>query len=89
MIDLCLKTHTFVLYYTLFSNNVLSVGCVNELCNHFLFLKNQQPDHLLDDAESAGRKLGNDRAEKESYLFRSLLDGNALVTFGSDWPVSM
>ncbi|KAF7836219.1 protein LONG AFTER FAR-RED 3 [Senna tora] len=47
-----------------------------------------QPDHLLDDANSAGRKLGKDRAEKESYLFQSLLNGNALVAFGSDWPVA-
>ncbi|KAK4253181.1 hypothetical protein QN277_010777 [Acacia crassicarpa] len=47
-----------------------------------------QPDHILDDAESAGRKLGKDRAEKESYLFKSLLDGNALVAMGSDWPVA-
>ncbi|XP_054813429.1 protein LONG AFTER FAR-RED 3-like [Prosopis cineraria] len=47
-----------------------------------------QPDHILDDAESAGRKLGKDRAERESYLFKSLLDGNALLAFGSDWPVA-
>ncbi|KAI9075512.1 hypothetical protein K1719_042523 [Acacia pycnantha] len=47
-----------------------------------------QPDQILDDAESAGRKLGKDRAEKESYLFKSLLDGNALVAMGSDWPVA-
>lgn len=46
-----------------------------------------QPDQLLDDAESASKKLGKDRAEKESYLFRSLLDSNALLAFGSDWPV--
>jgi len=43
----------------------------------------------LDDADTAGKKLGNDRAEKESYLFKSLLDSNALVAFGSDWPVSI
>lgn len=48
----------------------------------------QQPDHLLDDADSAGKKLGKDRAQRESYLFKSLLDANALVAFGSDWPVS-
>lgn len=48
-----------------------------------------QPDQLLDDADTAGKKLGNDRAEKESYLFKSLLDSNALVAFGSDWPVSI
>ncbi|XP_027343875.1 protein LONG AFTER FAR-RED 3-like [Abrus precatorius] len=47
-----------------------------------------QPDHLLDDADSASKKLGKDRAERESYLFKSLLDANALVAFGSDWPVA-
>lgn len=47
-----------------------------------------QPDHLLDDADTAPKKLGFDRAEKESYLFHSLLNGNALVAFGSDWPVA-
>ncbi|KAJ7949348.1 Amidohydrolase [Quillaja saponaria] len=47
-----------------------------------------QPDHLLDDADSAIRKLGMDRAVKESYLFGSLLAGNALLAFGSDWPVA-
>ncbi|KAL0725567.1 hypothetical protein Bca4012_040166 [Brassica carinata] len=47
-----------------------------------------QPDHLLDDADTAPKKLGFDRAEKESYLFESLLNGNALVAFGSDWPVA-
>ncbi|KAJ1413519.1 Metal-dependent hydrolase [Sesbania bispinosa] len=46
-----------------------------------------QPDQLLDDADSASKKLGKDRAEKESYLFQSLLENNALVAFGSDWPV--
>lgn len=46
-----------------------------------------QPDQLLYDADSASKKLGKDRAERESYLFKSLLDANALVAFGSDWPV--
>ncbi|KAG4947362.1 hypothetical protein JHK87_043369 [Glycine soja] len=46
-----------------------------------------KPDQLLDDADSTSKKLGKDRAEKESYLFRSLLNNNALVAFGSDWPV--
>lgn len=46
-----------------------------------------QPDHLLDDADSAIRKLGFDRAHKGSYLFWSLLSSNALLALGSDWPV--
>lgn len=47
-----------------------------------------QPDHLLDDANSAGKKIGIERAERSSYLFRSLLAGGAHLAFGSDWPVS-
>ncbi|XAR63532.1 hypothetical protein NMG60_11023496 [Bertholletia excelsa] len=47
-----------------------------------------QPDHLLDDADTAIRKLGRERAKKESYLFQSLLTGKALLAFGSDWPVA-
>ncbi|PIA48130.1 hypothetical protein AQUCO_01400604v1 [Aquilegia coerulea] len=47
-----------------------------------------QPEHLLDDAGSVAKKLGADRADKESYLFGSLLANNAQLAFGSDWPVA-
>ncbi|XP_031475342.1 protein LONG AFTER FAR-RED 3 isoform X2 [Nymphaea colorata] len=47
-----------------------------------------QPQHLLDDADAAIKKLGHDRALKESYLFQSLLKSNARLAFGSDWPVA-
>ncbi|QCD85624.1 Metal-dependent hydrolase [Vigna unguiculata] len=50
-------------------------------------IASMQPDQLLDDADSTSKKLGKDRADTESYLFRSLLNNNALVAFGSDWPV--
>lgn len=63
--------------------------CLSKVLWRFLFTIHQQPDHLLDDADSAIKKLGKDRAEKESFLFRSLLENNALVAFGSDWPVSI
>ncbi|KAJ0046597.1 hypothetical protein Pint_05263 [Pistacia integerrima] len=46
------------------------------------------PQHLLDDADSAIKKLGMDRAQKGSYLFGSLLAGNAQLALGSDWPVA-
>ncbi|KAH7860098.1 hypothetical protein Vadar_009293 [Vaccinium darrowii] len=46
-----------------------------------------QPDHLLDDADSAIRKLGVERAQRGSYLFRSLLALGGKLSFGSDWPV--
>ncbi|KAJ8755909.1 hypothetical protein K2173_024454 [Erythroxylum novogranatense] len=47
-----------------------------------------QPQHLLDDADSAEKKLGLDRALGESYLFDSLLASNAQLALGSDWPVA-
>ncbi|XP_073139159.1 protein LONG AFTER FAR-RED 3 isoform X2 [Henckelia pumila] len=47
-----------------------------------------QPDHLLDDADSARKKLGVDRANGGSYLFHSLLAGNGQLALGSDWPVA-
>ncbi|RZC82740.1 hypothetical protein C5167_045527 [Papaver somniferum] len=46
-----------------------------------------QPDHLLDDAGSAEKKLGLERAVTGSYMFGSLLAGNTILAFGSDWPV--
>lgn len=47
-----------------------------------------QPDHLHDDADSAAKKLGVDRAQQGSYLFHSLLASNARLALGSDWPVA-
>ncbi|XP_022967005.1 uncharacterized protein LOC111466536 [Cucurbita maxima] len=47
-----------------------------------------QPEHLLDDAESATNKLGAQRAQKESFLFRSLLTCKACLAFGSDCPIA-
>lgn len=47
-----------------------------------------QPDHILDDAISAEKKIGKARAQKGSYLFKSLLLGGAKLAFGSDWPVA-
>lgn len=42
---------------------------------------------MLDDADSAFKKLGMDRAQHGAYLFRSLQENNAILAFGSDWPV--
>lgn len=39
------------------------------------------------DADSAIKKLGRERAQRGSYLFKSLLSGNAQLALGSDWPV--
>ncbi|PKU86146.1 hypothetical protein MA16_Dca001977 [Dendrobium catenatum] len=56
------------------------------VCPILLSLVN--PDHILDDASSAEKKIGKARAQKGSYLFRSLLTGGAKLAFGSDWPVA-
>ncbi|KAI5067200.1 hypothetical protein GOP47_0017728 [Adiantum capillus-veneris] len=50
-------------------------------------IASMQPQHLLDDASFASKKLGEERALKESYLFKSLLTRNTTLAFGSDWPV--
>ncbi|KAJ0978800.1 hypothetical protein J5N97_014274 [Dioscorea zingiberensis] len=47
-----------------------------------------EPDHLLDDADSAEKKIGAIRAQTGSYMFQSLLSSGTLIAFGSDWPVS-
>lgn len=55
----------------------------------YLNITSQQPEHLLDDADSAEKKLGVERAQRGSFLFQSLLTCNAVLAFGSDWPVSI
>jgi predicted amidohydrolase YtcJ len=45
-----------------------------------------QPAHLITDWRVADRHWGADRA-RTTYAFRSLLDGGAVLAFGSDAPV--
>lgn len=78
--------------YCFCSGDVNSISFVLPSAFQRLFLTSRhtlskQPDHLLDDADSAVKKLGKDRADKGSYLFRSLLERKTTVAFGSDWPV--
>jgi predicted amidohydrolase YtcJ len=47
-----------------------------------------QPEHMLDDAYPAMRKLGEERAQQSSYLFNSLLGNGTHLALGSDWTVS-
>jgi predicted amidohydrolase YtcJ len=49
-------------------------------------IPSMQPYHAIDDGRWAGRRLGSPRV-RESYVFRSLLDANARLAFGSDWDV--
>jgi hypothetical protein len=46
-----------------------------------------QPYHVADDGRWAEGRIGAKRCES-SYAFRSLLDANAVLAFGSDWPVA-
>uniref|UniRef100_A0A0D6R1A8 Amidohydrolase 3 domain-containing protein n=2 Tax=Araucaria cunninghamii TaxID=56994 RepID=A0A0D6R1A8_ARACU len=65
----------------------LAAGAVDRFGANDL-IASVQPQHLLDDAASAVKKLGERRAVQESYLFNSLLSRNARLAFGSDWPVA-
>jgi predicted amidohydrolase YtcJ len=47
-----------------------------------------QPEHMLDDAYPAMRKLGEERAQQGSFLFNSLLGNGTHLALGSDWTVS-
>jgi predicted amidohydrolase YtcJ len=46
-----------------------------------------QPYHAIDDGRWAERLIGPERI-KGTYAFRSLLDADATVVFGSDWSVA-
>ena len=46
-----------------------------------------QPYHAIDDGRWADKVIGPERA-KGTYAFRSLLDGEASLAFGSDWFVA-
>ena len=46
-----------------------------------------QPPHLIDDGQWAEKRLGPERV-RTSYVFRTLLDTNAPLAFGSDWSVA-
>jgi predicted amidohydrolase YtcJ len=50
-------------------------------------IASMQPYHAIDDGRWAERVIGPERA-KGTYAFRSLLDANATLAFGSDWFVA-
>jgi predicted amidohydrolase YtcJ len=50
-------------------------------------IASMQGIHTISDAPWIPAKLGQERAEAESYLFRSLWDSGAIVTNGTDTPV--
>ncbi len=50
-------------------------------------IASMQPYHAIDDGRWAEEYLGSERI-KTTYAFRSLLDADAKVVFGSDWAVA-
>jgi predicted amidohydrolase YtcJ len=46
-----------------------------------------QPYHAIDDGKWAAKRLDSARLRR-TYVFKSLLETNANLTFGSDWPVA-
>jgi len=46
-----------------------------------------QPFHAIDDGKWAAKRLDTPRL-KRTYMFKSLLESKANLTFGSDWPVA-
>ncbi|NJB36457.1 amidohydrolase [Croceivirga sp. JEA036] len=50
-------------------------------------IASMQPYHAIDDGRWAEELIGKERA-KTTYAFNSLLQANALLAFGSDWPVA-
>ncbi|MDA0987362.1 MAG: amidohydrolase [Bacteroidetes bacterium] len=50
-------------------------------------IASMQPYHAIDDGRWAAKRIGNKRIN-EAYIFKSILDENITLTFGSDWPVA-
>lgn len=50
-------------------------------------IPSMQPYHAIDDGRWAEKRIGPERI-KQTYVFKSLFDANARVTFGSDAPVA-
>ena len=50
-------------------------------------IPSMQPYHAIDDGRWAAKRIGPERI-KTTYAFRSLLDNDARLMFGSDWTVA-
>jgi predicted amidohydrolase YtcJ len=50
-------------------------------------IASMQPYHAIDDGRWAEKKIGKERA-KFTYAFKSFLDADVLLAFGSDWTVA-
>ena len=59
---------------------------ITRIADHGI-IPSMQPYHAIDDGRWAESVIGHDRA-RTTYAFRSLLEADALLTFGSDWSVA-
>ncbi|HXI25197.1 MAG TPA: amidohydrolase [Pyrinomonadaceae bacterium] len=50
-------------------------------------IASMQPSHAIDDGRWAEKRIGSERA-KMTYAFRSLLDSQTTLAFGTDWTVA-
>ncbi len=64
----------------------LSLSAVNRFSSENI-IPSMQPYHLYDDASWAHKRIRKDLLAR-TYVFRSLMDGGANLTFGSDWTVA-
>ncbi len=52
---------------------------------HLGVIAEVQPYHAIDDMRWMEERIGHERC-RGAYAFKSLLDGGAVLSFGSDWP---
>ena len=64
----------------------LSPSAIDRFSNEDV-IPSMQPFHLFDDGSWAHKRVGFDLLSR-TYVFRSLLDKGANLTFGSDWTVA-
>ena len=58
-----------------------------DLFSQLKVVPSMQPYHAIDDGKWAAKRLDTPRL-RGTYVFRSLLESKANLTFGSDWPVA-
>lgn len=64
----------------------LSESAIREFSNQNI-IPSMQPYHLFDDASWAHKRIGYDVLSR-TYIFNTLLQSGAKLTFGSDWTVA-
>lgn len=64
----------------------LSPSALNRFSNENI-IPSMQPYHLYDDGSWAHKRIGNDLLSR-TYVFKTLIESGAILTFGSDWTVA-